>query len=157
LRPGLRFIRPGRRKLQSDPDRFGRNRPVALRSGAMVRSLSRVRKNHRFRPWKGKAAEARMGRDESRCVWIERSQSIHMKVTKRLLVTAAAAVLTSPGLAANVQELLKEGYRRVAADGPFACPVGGDVQESLNRRGERKRARPGSCYFSQLPHRQRSV
>jgi hypothetical protein len=56
-----------------------------------------------------------------------------MKVTKRLLVAVATAVLTSTGLAADYKQLVKEGYRWAAADGPFACPAKGDLQELVKR------------------------
>jgi hypothetical protein len=44
-----------------------------------------------------------------------------------LLVTAATAVLTSTGLATSYEELVKNGYRWAAIDGPFACPAKSDV------------------------------
>jgi hypothetical protein len=59
-----------------------------------------------------------------------------MTITKILLVGAATAVLTSTGLAANDEGLVKEGYRWVAADGPFACPAKGDVQEIMKHSGD---------------------
>ena len=59
-----------------------------------------------------------------------------MTITKLLLVAAATAVLTSTGLAANYKELVKEGYRWAAADGPFACPAKGDVQEIMKHSGD---------------------
>ena len=56
-----------------------------------------------------------------------------MMVTKVLLVTATAALLTSTGLAANYEELVRKGYRWAAVDGPFACPAQGDLQELVNK------------------------
>lgn len=56
-----------------------------------------------------------------------------MAVTKVLLVAAAAALLTSAGLAANDEELVKEGYRWAAVDGPFACPAQGDLQVLIKK------------------------
>jgi hypothetical protein len=50
-----------------------------------------------------------------------------MTVIKTLLVTAATAVLTSTGLATSYEELVKNGYRWAAIDGPFACPAKSDV------------------------------
>jgi hypothetical protein len=55
-----------------------------------------------------------------------------MTITKILLVAAATAVLTATGWAANDEQLVKEGYRWAAVDGPFACPAKGDVQEVVN-------------------------
>jgi hypothetical protein len=55
-----------------------------------------------------------------------------MTITKILLGVAATAVLTATGLAANDEQLVKEGYRWTAVDGPFACPAKGDVQELVN-------------------------
>ena len=43
-----------------------------------------------------------------------------MRITKILFVTAATAMLTSTGWAANYKELVRAGYRWAAADGPFA-------------------------------------
>ena len=57
------------------------------------------------------------------------------------IVAAATAVLTSTGLAANYKELVKEGYRWAAADGPFACPAKGDVQEIIKHSGDGVRMR----------------
>ena len=57
------------------------------------------------------------------------------------IVAAATAVLTSTGLAANDQELVKEGYRWAAADGPFACPAKGDVKEIIKHSGDGVRMR----------------
>ena len=59
-----------------------------------------------------------------------------MTRTKMLLVTAATAVLTATGWAANYEALVKEGYRWAAVDGPFACPAKGDVQELVNHAGD---------------------
>lgn len=58
-----------------------------------------------------------------------------MTIIKILLVAAATAVLSPTGLAANDELLVKEGYRWVAADGPFACPAKGDVRELVNHAG----------------------
>ena len=55
-----------------------------------------------------------------------------MARTKVLLVTVATAVLTATGWAANYEALVKEGYRWAAADGPFACPAKGDVQQMVS-------------------------
>jgi hypothetical protein len=59
-----------------------------------------------------------------------------MNVINTVLVAAATAVLTATGLAANDEALVKEGYRWAAADGPFACPAKGDVQEIINHSGD---------------------
>jgi hypothetical protein len=59
-----------------------------------------------------------------------------MMITKILFVAAATAVLTSTGWAANYKELVKAGYRWAAADGPFACPAKGDVQEVMKHSGD---------------------
>jgi hypothetical protein len=59
-----------------------------------------------------------------------------MTIKKALLIGAATAVLTSTGLAANGEELVKEGYRWATADGPFACPAKGDVQEIMKHSGD---------------------
>lgn len=59
-----------------------------------------------------------------------------MKITRILFVVASTAVLTSTGLAANYKELVKEGYRWAAADGPFACPAKADVQEIMKHSGD---------------------
>jgi hypothetical protein len=58
-----------------------------------------------------------------------------MTIIKVLLVAAATAVLSSTGSAANDEQLVKEGYRWVAVDGPFACPAKGDVRELVNHAG----------------------
>ena len=59
-----------------------------------------------------------------------------MTITKVLSVAAAAALLPSTGLAANYEELVKEGYRWAAVDGPFACPAQGDLQELVKKAGD---------------------
>jgi hypothetical protein len=46
------------------------------------------------------------------------------------------AVLTSTGLPANDEAFVKEGYRWAAADGSFACPAQGDLQEIVKHPGD---------------------
>ena len=53
-----------------------------------------------------------------------------------ILFVMASTVLTSTGSAANYKELVKEGYRWAAADGPFACPAKGDVSEVIKHSGD---------------------
>jgi hypothetical protein len=59
-----------------------------------------------------------------------------MTVTRLLLVAAAVAGLTATGLAADHEELVREGYRWAAVNGPFACPAKGDLQKIINHSGD---------------------
>jgi hypothetical protein len=59
-----------------------------------------------------------------------------MKISTLFLATVATAVLTSTGLPADDEAFVKEGYRWAAADGPFACPAKGDLQEIVKHSGD---------------------
>jgi hypothetical protein len=59
-----------------------------------------------------------------------------MNLTNTFLVAAATTVLTSTGLAANYEDLVKEGYRWAAVDGPLACPAKRDAQEIIKHSGD---------------------
>ena len=59
-----------------------------------------------------------------------------MKISALFVAAVATTVLTSTGLPANDEELVKEGYRWAAADGPYACPAQGDVQEIVQHPGD---------------------
>lgn len=59
-----------------------------------------------------------------------------MKISALFLTAVATAGLASTGLAANDEAFVKEGYRWAAADGPFACPAEGDLQEIVKHSGD---------------------
>jgi hypothetical protein len=59
-----------------------------------------------------------------------------MKISALFLTAVATAVLASTGLAANYEAFVKEGYRWATADGPFACPAKGDLQEIIKHSGD---------------------
>jgi hypothetical protein len=44
------------------------------------------------------------------------------------MLSVAAVLLTSAGLAANYNDLAAKGYRWVTVDGPYACPSKGDLR-----------------------------
>jgi hypothetical protein len=58
-----------------------------------------------------------------------------MQIIKMLLVAAVTVVLTATGWAADYEQLVKEGYRWAAVDGPFACLAKGDLQQLVHHAG----------------------
>ena len=55
-----------------------------------------------------------------------------MNVRTILLVGAVAAGLASAGLAVNYDDWIRQGYRWVTADGPFACASKDDLRLITN-------------------------
>jgi hypothetical protein len=50
-----------------------------------------------------------------------------------LLAAAVALGLVSTGLGANYDDLIREGYRWVAVDGPLACVSKGDLRQMVEK------------------------
>ena len=56
-----------------------------------------------------------------------------MNVRTILSVASVALGLVSAGLAANCDDLIKQGYRWVAVDGPLACVSKDDLRQMVGK------------------------
>jgi hypothetical protein len=59
-----------------------------------------------------------------------------MNVRKILSVAAGAVVLGSAALADNYDDLVRQGYRWVTVDGPFACVSKDDLRQITEKRSD---------------------
>jgi hypothetical protein len=67
--------------------------------------------------------------------WARKAARKRSTVNVRTILLGAAVIvgLVSAGLAANYDELIRQGYRWVTVDGPFACVSKDDLRQMIEK------------------------